>query len=251
MRNLLTVSSMYVKKHAPTILTCIGAVGVVTTSVLAVKATPKAVDLLEEAKTEKGEELTKTEIVAVAGPVYIPAVVAGLSTITCIFAANTLNKRQQAALTSAYALLDSMYKEYKNKVNELYGEEEEFHIREEITKDNYTNDISLDDNELLFYDYFSGRYFNSTIEKVQRAEYRINRDLTTRDYAYLNEFYEYLDIPPIEAGWKLGWSTGASLDMYWQTWIDFDHKKITLDDGLECRIITIQQEPIVDFENYF
>ena len=34
------------KKASPTILTCIGAVGVVATAVLAVKATPKALEMV-------------------------------------------------------------------------------------------------------------------------------------------------------------------------------------------------------------
>ena len=102
----------------------------------------------------------------------------------------------------------------------------------------------------LFYDDFSGRYFRSTIEDVQRAEYYLNRDLAMRDYAYLNEFYELLNIDPIDSGWTLGWSSGACLDMYWQNWIDFNHKKVTMDDGLECCIITMFQEPIANFEDY-
>ena len=51
----------FVKRNTPTILTCVGAAGVVTTSVFIAKATIKAVDILEEAKKEKGEELTRSE----------------------------------------------------------------------------------------------------------------------------------------------------------------------------------------------
>ena len=116
MNHLLHHSKLFFKRNSSTILTCVGALGVVTTSVLAVKATPKALALIEAAKEEKGEELTPVETVQVAGPVYIPAIVTGVSTIACIFGANALNKRQQAALMSAYALLDSSYKEYKAKV---------------------------------------------------------------------------------------------------------------------------------------
>lgn len=83
------------------------------TAVMAVKATPKALRLIEEAEKEKGKKLTKTETVKVAWTPYIPTVLVGASTIACIFGANVLNKRRQAALMSAYALLDSSYKEYK------------------------------------------------------------------------------------------------------------------------------------------
>ena len=73
-----------IKKNAPTILTCIGAAGVVTTTVMAVKATPKALEILKDAEEEKGEKLTKWEKINVAGPVYIPAVITGAATIALI-----------------------------------------------------------------------------------------------------------------------------------------------------------------------
>jgi hypothetical protein len=251
MRNLFSSSKLYLKQNASTILTVVGAVGVVATTVMAIKATPKALKALEVAEEEKGEELTVTEKVIVAGPVYIPTVLVGASTVACIFSANILNKRTQAALTSAYALLDSSYKEYKNKVTEMLGEDANEQIQTEIAKDKYeTKEVVVKEDEQLFYDSFSGRYFTSTLFKVQQAEYYLNRDLTMRDYAYLNEFYEYLDIDEIDSGWKLGWSTGACLAAYWQPWIDFNHKRVTMDDGLECIIITIFQEPFADFENY-
>lgn len=251
MNNLLGRSQLFFKRNASTILTCVGGAGVIATSILAVKATPKALRLLEEAKKEKGEELTKVETVKVAGPAYVPSIIVGASTIACIFGANILNKRQQAAMVSAYALLDSSYKDYKEKVKEMYGEEANNEVKAEIAKDKYEEtDISVDDDKQLFYDEFSGRYFESTIEDVQRAEYQINRDLSMRDYATINEFYDYLKIPQIESGDELGWSTGMNFDYYWQTWIDFNHQKVTMDDGLECYIITMFEEPLLNWSEY-
>lgn len=244
------LNKMWFKRNSSTILTCAGALGVIGTSVMAVKATPKAMKLLEQKEKEKGEKLTKKEVIVTSVPMYIPTIIMGISTIACILGANILNKRQQAALTSAYALLNSSYKEYKNKVEELYGEGTNEQVIEEIAKDKYEEtDIVTEDGQ-LFYDAFSGRYFESTLFKVQQAEYYLNRDLTMRDYAYLNEFYEYLDIDEIDSGWKMGWSTGSCLAAYWQPWIDFNHKKVTMDDGLECTIITMWQEPFADFEDY-
>lgn len=247
---MLHQTTLFIKRNAPTILTWAGAAGVVATTILAVKATPKALDLIDDAKHEKGEKLTKVEKVVAAAPAYIPTAIVGVSTITCIFSANILNKRTQAAITSAYALLNSSYKEYKDKVMELYGEEKHDEVIKEIAQDKYEPSETEDDGKLLFYEEYSGQYFRSTIEEVQRAEYRINRDLTMRDYAYLNEFYELLGLPQTDEGWKLGWSTGACLDMYWQPWIDFTHKKVTMDDGMECYIVTMFQEPILNFEDY-
>ena len=251
MNNLVKQSQLFVKRNASTILTCVGGVGVVATSIMAVKATPKALRLIEVATEEKGEELTKLEVVKVAGSIYIPSVVTGIATLACIFGANVLNKRQQAALMSAYALLDNSYREYKNKVVELYGEAADIRIREELAKDKYEEaDISEDDGKQLFYDEFSERYFHAKMEDVIRAEYAINRKISVWGGAALNEFYEELDIPEVDYGNFLGWSSGGLMEMTWSDWLDFTHEKVVMDDGLECHIISISVEPMFDYEYY-
>lgn len=244
-------SVIFMKRNSSTILSCVGALGVVGTAVTASQAGTKAAKLLEEAKQDKGEDLTKIEVVKVAGPVYITPILLGTSTIACILGANILNKRQQAALISAYALLDNSYKDYKLKVQELYGEDANIKVKQEIAKDNYEEeDIELDDGKQLFYDELGQRYFESTIEDVQKAEYYINRDIHMRGWAELNEFYEYLDIEQIPGGEALGWSEGGNLAHYWQAWVDFNHHKVELEDGLECIILTMFQEPYVNWESY-
>ena len=87
------MSKGYLKRNSSTILTGIGAVGVVGTAVMTAKATTKASKLLKEAKTSKGEDLTKLEKVNVALPTYLPTILLGTATITCIIGANVINKR--------------------------------------------------------------------------------------------------------------------------------------------------------------
>ena len=50
-------------RSSPTILTVVASIGVIATTITAVQATPKAIKLLKEAELEKGENLTKLEIV--------------------------------------------------------------------------------------------------------------------------------------------------------------------------------------------
>lgn len=244
-------SKLFLSRNASTILTCIGGIGVVATTVLAVKATPKAVELLQQAEEEKNEPLTTIEKFKVAGPVYIPTIVTGVSTLACIFGANALNKRHQASLMSAYALLDRSFKDYKNKVTELYGKEAGAQVNQSIAKDKYEDcDIEVEDNKQLFYDMYSQRYFESTMEDVLKAEYNLNRELSFSCVATVNQFYEFLDIPPIEGGDVLGWSSDSNFEAYWQTWIDFYHEKTVMDDGLECYIITMFCEPSMSYYDY-
>ena len=99
-------------KNSPAILTGIGITGMLTSTVLAVKATPKALKLLDQAENDKCDELTTVEKIKVAWKPYIPAVISGVSTISCIFGAHFLNRRAQASMASAYALLSNTYLAY-------------------------------------------------------------------------------------------------------------------------------------------
>ena len=249
------------KRHSSTILTVLGGVGVIVTTILAVKATPKAVEKLEQAKEEKGEELTKVEKIKIAGPSYFPATLIGVGTVTCIFGANILNKRQQAAIVSAYTLVDSSYKQYKHKLVELYGKETHNEIVDAIAVEKAkevgiyaesccANTCLTDDkacgDPVLFYDEWSNRYFESTIEQVITAEYHLNRNFTLRGYAVLNELYEFLGLTTTDYGSKLGWTVED--DLYW---VDFHHRKTVLEDGLEVYIIEAPWSPSADFLEYY
>lgn len=257
MNKLVGKTKWFLKRNGSTILIIGGAVGVIATAVVAVKETPKALYLLEQAKKEKGEDLTKFEKVKVAGPVYIPSIILGASTIACIFGANVLNKRQQAAMTSAYALLDSSYKEYKKKVKEMYGEDADTLVRNSIAKDKYEEanieripEDEEDDEKRLFYDEFSEQYFRATTAEVLKAEYEVNREMATQGGVALNRFYELLDIDKMKISDDIGWSLGTLSDLYWAFWIEFDHEKVIMDDDMECTIIRLRYEPVINFTYY-
>jgi hypothetical protein len=150
---------------------------------------------------------------------------------------------------SAYALVDSGYKDYKQKVDELYGEEAGDRVKAGIAKDKYEDlGVELHGDERLYFDYYSGRYFEATPAFVKTAEYELNRKLVMAECAYLNEWYYLLDLEPLEHGLDFGWSTTANGEMYWQSWIDFHHQHVTMDDGMECTIISFMQEPYSNFE---
>lgn len=236
--NLLNSSKLFLRRNSPTILTFLGAAGVVATSIAAAKATPKAMALLEKTKEEKGEELTKLEMVKVAGPAYIPAVAIGASTIACIFGANALNKKTQASIMSAYALLDTSYKQYKSKVKELYGENSDRNVKKEIAKDKFKdNDININNEKILFFDFYSLRYFESTERLVLKAENRVNELLKLYGRASLNDFYESLGMPTAYTGYELWWNVQKCPS------VEFTHDITTMDDGLECCVISMSVEP--------
>ena len=248
----------FFKKNSATILTITGMVGVVATSILTAKAAVKAFKIIEEAEQEKGEKLTVRESVETVWTVFVPPVVAGASTIACIFGANILNKRQQASLVSAYALIENSYREYKAKLKEIYGEEahnnivdaivaekyEDVHISSGGLTSEYTQEIESDTEPRLFYDEHSGRYFESTIEKVLLAEYHLNRNYILRGFARLNDFYEFLGLEQTDYDEAVGWDICSEI-----YWIDFNHRKILIgddNDSFECYVIEMPCYPSED-----
>ena len=262
MNGLLRQSQLFIKRHGATILTCMGGAGVIATSIMAVKATPKALRLMEEAEREKGDKLTKLEVVKTTGRVYVPSAITAIGTIACIFGANSMNKKRQAALVSAYALIDNSYKQYKNKLIELHGKETHEEILNSIAIEEARNvnvnasslcantSLTFDDlcsDPILFYDEYGNRYFETTVEQVLTAEYHLNRNFVLRGFVTLNEFYDFLGLDTTDYGDEVGWTVEDGL-----YWIDFDHRKVELEDGLECYVIDIPWGPSTDWkENYY
>lgn len=250
-KKLIQQTALYLKRHSPTILTCLGSIGVVATAVLTSKAAIKATELLAEAEIDKREDLTILETVAVAGPSYIPAVLMGTATIACIFGANALNARQQAALTSAYIFLNNAFENYKKKAIKLYSEDADKQIQSEIVREKsrqFTDLRVKSDNDILvFYEDHYGKFFERTMLEVQEAEYELNRKLAMEGEATLNDFFELLGLSEQDIGDALGWSQESICDYFNPPWIDFEHYLTELDDGLECYIINILTTPNANF----
>lgn len=245
----------FFKRNSATILTVVGAVGVVATTVSAVKATPKAIEVLEKAEEEKGEKLTTIEKIKVAGPAYIPSAVIGMSTIACIFGANAMNKRQQASIMSAYAFLDASYKEYKNKIKDVYGDEANKKVAAEIAKDHVGDYVGMpeeDDEERIFIDMATLKYFSSTPEKVLKGFDCFNETLAIRGYASVNELYELIGAEPFDLGYEVGWSRSMFNLNYEQREpeVIFTLEMQTLDDGMEIYSITPDIDPSPEYLFY-
>lgn len=208
-----------VKKHSPEILVGIGISGMISSTVLAVKATPKALQIIEEKEKEIGKtKLDSIDVVKNCWKYYIPSVVTGAAAITCIVCANRVNYKRNAALATAYALSEQSFKEYREKVTETIGKKKERTVRDEIAKDRIQKDpvtkhqvISTGKGKTLCYDTISGRYFESDIDSIKRSVNELNRRMLTENYITLNEFYWELDIDMIGIGDDLCWTEDSGL----------------------------------------
>lgn len=254
------------RKHSPEILTGIGIVGMGTTVVLAVKATPKALMLIEERKREiklaalkddetaivKVDKLTTLETIKTTWKCYIPAAVTGILSTACIVGASSVNARRNAALAAAYTISETALSEYKDKVVETIGEKKEQAVRDAIAKDKIDNDpvthkdiVITDKGETLCYDALSGRYFKSDIEQIRRSVNNLNERLLFDTYVSLNELYDELGLEEIKIGDDLGWTVNP--DSADKGLIELDFSSQLTSDGTPCIVVGFANPPYYDF----
>ena len=200
------------RKHSPEICTALGIGGMIFTTALAVKATPKALKLLEERKKEeKVDCLTAAETAKTVWKCYIPSVLTGAFSIFLIATANSINLKRNAAITAAYSLSETAFREYKNKVVETIGERKEEAVRDSVAKDRIQRApeqevILTEKGNMLCYDTLSGRYFKTDIEKLKASVNELNRQMRDEMFISLNEYYYELGLSPTKIGDDLGWN---------------------------------------------
>ena len=236
-----------INKHSPEILTGVGIAGMITTTVLAVQATPKAIKLIETEEYERKEYLTVPEKVKIAWKPYIPAVVTGVASTVCLIGSCKVSTRRVAALTTAYKLSETALTEFKEKAVEVVGEKKVKDIKEKIAKEKVeqnpvskSNVIVTGKGDTLCCDLAFNQYFYSDIEKIKKAVNEINRQLTYDMYVSLNEFYDALDIPHIPIGDELGWNLENGL-------IEVDFSSQISDDGRPCITMAYNIGPRYDY----
>ena len=160
------------EKRTPEILTGIGIAGMVTTTILAVKATPKAVLLLNDRKDElETNKLSVIEVVKTTWKCYIPAAVTCSVSIACLIGASSVNLKRNAALATAYKLSETALAEYRDAVIETIGEKKERTVRDKVAEERVKknpvtkSDVIVTDNgKTLCFDAISGRYYQSSMQ---------------------------------------------------------------------------------------
>ena len=245
-------AKVMVSKRSPEILTGLGIAGMISTTVLAVQATPKALDLIARAEDKKfdnghGNKLTVSEKMKVAWKPYIPAAITGIASISCIIGASSVHAKRNAAIAAAYNLSQSALTEYKEKVVETIGEKKEQAIKDKISKDKIKKDpvsksevIVTGKGNTLCYDAFNSRYFYSDIDQIKRAINELNRIMLNQMYVSLNDFYDELNLKHSGNGDELGWKLDDGF-------IEIDFSSQLSDDGRPCLVIEYMVAPRYDY----
>lgn len=136
------------KKHSPEILVVLGVAGIVTSTVLACKATTKVSEIVDDTKevidtihdalenekqTADGEVYTQEDANKDLAIVYTqtgwkfvklygPSVLIGVASIACMVGSNRILKKRNVALAAAFATAEKSFKEYRERVIDRFGE---------------------------------------------------------------------------------------------------------------------------------
>ena len=239
-------------KYSPGILTGIGIAGMIGATFMAVKATPKALYLIETKKEEaEVEELTPVETIKTCWTCYIPATLTTVLSAACLIGASTVSAKRNAALATAYSISEAALREYQEKVVEVIGEKKEKVVRDAVAKDQIERDpvtksevVIIDSNSnTLCYEPLSGRYFKSTIDKIKKAEIKLDRQMIQEMYVSLNDFYWEIGLDGTDLGDQMGWNLSKG-------YMDLSFSSQLADDGTPCAVIVYGIPPVYDYQNY-
>lgn len=250
-------------ENSRTILTGVGVVGTVSTAYLTGRATFKAARIIEEEKqkregkaalenggAETPQDLTRWEKIKKVWYHYIPPAISAATTITCIIVANKIASKKIAALSLAAGISERALQEYKAKVVEKLGERQDQKIRDEVAQERVNKHpigsrevILAGTGEVLCFDMLTGRYFQSTVEEIKRAENKINHTLNNFMAASASEFYDELGLPATTLTDNLGWNAN-------------EHVKVELSsvlspDGRPCLAIDFAKNPFPDYARHY
>lgn len=246
----LRKTGLMLKKNSPTILTGLAVGGLFATVALAIKATPRAIQILENAESKVEKPIKPMETIKLTWKCYIPTGLMGLATTGCIIGANSINLRRSAALASAYSITEAALKEYQAKVVETIGETKARKIKDEIAaerlkKDPVTNKevIITGKGDMLCYDKISGRYFKNNIEQLRRVQNDLNHNLISEMFISLNEFYYAIGLPGIKIGEELGWNVDRLIELSFSSMLS--------EEGEPCLVIDYCIGPRESFRELF
>lgn len=239
-------------KNSPTILTAVGAAGVILTAVAAGKASIKAKKVLDEMP----EDTDVKEKARVVAPIMAKPFLIGAATIFCIFYANHQHLKREAALAATYAVSSRALEEYEAKVVESIGKTKEKKIRDSIAEDkvnaNPPSNELLENEEpdkIICYDAWSSRYFKAVPEDIDKALNQVNSVMNSEGFAPLNDWYDAIGLSGVENGEDIGWKLDEDgllgLEPY------RTQTSVLYQDRYPVRVLKFEVKPKAYFDYYY
>ena len=224
----ITNVGKFIGENSPAFLTGFGVAGFGTAVVFGIKATPKAIELIDQkayeiepcedqrSVSENLSILTPREIVATTWKCYIPTAGMIVLSTACIIGAYRISHGRNLALAGACTLAEKTLDKYQEKIAEIVGEDQNKEIlksaEQEAQKESDPS-MGLGYGNYLCYDELSGRYFRSNENNILAAVNEFNQRLISDFYLDANEWYFYLGLPEIGLGEFAGWNGDRLLDI--------------------------------------
>lgn len=196
----------YLRDQYPNLVAAAGVAGFISSVVMAAKAAPKANQILDEFE----EDAPLYDKVKAIAPVYAPTVGMILISTACIVASNRAHRHRYAGLLALYSIGEKSLQKWQESIVEEVGEKKFEKVRERVVSPNedpVPAAILLDEDRVLFFDVFSGRYFRmNSVETARRIINDLNDQILSGDWVSLNELYFHLGLERVEFGDDIGWA---------------------------------------------
>jgi hypothetical protein len=162
--------------------------------------------------------MSHRETAEIVWKVYIPPALSAGVTIACIIGSAKASSRRTAAITAAYSLSERAFSEYKEKVVEVLGKNKDQKVRDAIAQDKVDKNpptaiITTSNGTVLCCELLTGRYFESDMEALRKAENKINSMALGNGEASLSDLYYLLDLPWTTFSSENGWTSERLLEL--------------------------------------
>lgn len=235
MKNEIRFAKRWLKRNGSMICSLAASAGVLATGYLA---------------HEAGREYDRTVSDERSIPkIYWKPAVSASGTIACIWLGHGIDQKQLATLTAGYLALRRSYQEYRDQIRREHPELDKM-ARENIAREHW--DKTYPNEEELYWDAISERYFTASPLTIEKAKYNLNKLFQQTGVVTINDLYGFLGIEKVPGGDERGWDVGMfdvinsmCLEDYW---IDFEDDTYEFDDGeggiVEVKAIETQFYPI-------
>ena len=196
----LQLARAFISRNSPTILTGVGAAGVIATAMMTHQAAVKAFRLSEQAAIIKGESLTFQEYLAETWRVYIPPVLSASISVAAVIGSHAVSAGRIAALTAICGAAERSLEAYKGQIEERLTKAQAGKVREGVALERVSRDYDKTEivhtgyGNTLVYEAYTGRFFRSDIEAVRKAANDFNQSLIQETFLSINDWFSRLGL---------------------------------------------------------
>lgn len=231
--SILKIAQTFILRNSHHILTGLALMGIGASVALSVRADRQ----MHEWDIDKFERLTKEQRIKIYAKIYAPPAIAILATGACVLGAHSISIKRESSLLLAYEGTRQVYDRYRASVQDRLGPEEKQISEKAASKAQPVprETIVYGEGDCLFYDAYSGRYFKSTVNKIDRVVNELNYTLLREMCVSLNEFYAGIGLEGISLGDQLGWNEQRQIEVHYGS-------RVT-EEGRACIVLDFVIEP--------